>query len=162
MSNYTKKTIKRILIEEIDDRGNRIKSVEKEIKGEKPKRGWNMMYKKNVKEAIEAIKKEPNTISVWLFLWEYLKKDGTIDMPLQKVIASELGINERSIRKAIKRLKNEQIIGKDGNKWYYNPYMFMPYGIKDEDAYKIQKRWDKLFGEEEYSDIGKIPKDLTW
>jgi len=107
------------------------------------KPGWNKMYKNDFKEIAVQLVKHSMAYRVWLYLWDYFRKDGTIRMPLQKDIAEEVGSNPSTVSRGIKKLIKIKAIKKMNNEWRYNPYLFGIAGQSDAELYEAQRIWEE-------------------
>jgi len=139
----------RVIFEEYNnDTGEVVRTSERHYKIRQGKKGWAVMYKTDMKEAILSIIDKPKVIRVWLFLWDKLKKDGTIVMPKIAKISSELNISRQTVSRALRTLKDEKIIEYDeeNNIWYYNPFLFVISGVSDSDRHDLQQMWENMFG----------------
>ena len=136
---------RRIMIEDIATDEILAEYIEptKEIKS---KRGWCKMYKKDMQQVLMDLSNKPLAMKIWLYLWDYMKKDGTIAMPKQKDIANALGSTKESVSRAFKTLKDFEIIAKINNEWRYNPFLFGVTNQKDEDLREAQRIWESEIG----------------
>jgi len=110
------------------------------------KKGWSKMYMVDLKQALFELSNKPSALKVWLYLWNKFKKDGTIKMPKQKDIAKELGTTKQVVSRAIKTLRQLEIIEKIDNEWRYNPFIFGVANQSDADLYEAQKIWEEYIG----------------
>jgi hypothetical protein len=98
-------------------------------------------------------------MKIWLYLWDFLKKDGTIRMPKQKDIAEALGSKKESISRAFKILKEHELIAKINNEWRYNPFLFGVSGQSDLELNEAQKIWNEYVGYYAYDKSDKKYKN---
>jgi DNA-binding transcriptional regulator YhcF (GntR family) len=112
----------------------------------KSKKGWCKMYKKEMSEVLIDLTNNPLAQKVWVTLWDYMKKDGTIKMPMQKTLAQKLDTNQASISRAIKKLRYLEIIEKIDNEWRYNPFIITVANMNDTQLYEAQEIWEKEIG----------------
>ena len=76
-----------------------------------------------------------------------ISKDGVLKCT-QKYYAEKMGVTERSIQNHWALLKKHKIIKQVKKVTYVNPYVALPYNVKDEDANRIQQHWDSLWYDE--------------
>jgi uncharacterized protein YlaI len=110
------------------------------------KKGWCSMYKKDMKEALRSLKKHPTAFELWLEIWDLMKKDGTIKMPIQQKFADKLGTKRQVIGRALKKLQDEKIIAKHDGEWLYNPFLFTVAGMSDQEKFEAQQKWEEQIG----------------
>lgn len=72
-----------------------------------------------------------------------ISKDGILKH-IQKHYAKELGCDISSIKRYWAIMKKHELIAQDGKTTYVNPYVALPYNVKDEDANMLQQQWDLL------------------
>ena len=54
--------------------------------------------------------------------------------------------SQQLVSRAIKKLKEENLIQEYENEWFYNPFVFTIAGMSDNEKHEAQKKWEKLFG----------------
>ena len=114
------------------------------------KKGWNKMYKNDFRAISLELLNNKMAHRVWLYLWDYFKKDGTIRMPLQKDIAKDLNTRPEAISKSLRFLKQIEAIEKIDNEWRYNPYLFGLSGQSEAELYEAQRIWEEWIGYYEF------------
>ena len=124
--------------------------IEKDVRIKSPKKGYCRMYRNDMQEVIMELSNHPTALKVWAILWDYMKKDGSIKMPLQKDLADMLNVNKSVISRAIKKLRELEIIEKIDNEWRYNPFIFSVVGMSNEELYEAQQIWEKHIGHYDY------------
>ena len=62
----------------------------------------------------------------------------------QEELAEKLKMSSRTVKRAWNVMKKNKLIHRYNKKWLVNPYAVLPYNIKDEEANKLQQRWDAL------------------
>ena len=109
------------------------------------RRGWCKMYPKDFATTISKIVHKPLALNIYLYFikYGYFKKDGTIKNFKQVDLAKHFNVNKSSVSKAIKVLKDEEIIANIDNEWRYNPFLVLVSGQSDDEAYKAQYIWNK-------------------
>jgi len=124
------------------------------------KRGWCKMYPKDFANTISKIVHKPLALNIYLYFMQYgyFKKDGTIKNFKQVDLAKHFNVNKSSVSKAIKVLKNEEIIAQIDNEWRYNPFLVLVSGQSDDEAYEAQYIWDKYMSAYEFD---KNKKETT-
>ena len=132
--------------------GEIIESYEIDVKQKQSKRGWCKMYKIDLQLAIQRLAKKQNALKVWTLLWDYNKKDGSIRMPKYDVICKKLNMDKTAVSKAIKILKDEELIMKIENEWRYNPFICGVSGQSDAELAEAQQLWEKEIGYYEFKD----------
>jgi len=126
--------------------GEILEEYSKGYRKKQAKKGWCMMYKKDMRQVLKELATYPTAMLVWLELWDNMKKDGTIAMPKQIDLAKKLGKQRQVIGRAIKKLKEEELIEKIGNEWRYNPFIFTISGMSDIERFEAQQIWEKEVG----------------
>jgi len=146
-NNSGKKYIRAVFEEYNPETGEVYGSTEYAYEKKQSKKGWAIMYKTDMREAIASISDKPSVLKVWLWLWDKMKKDGTIAIPKITKMAKELEMSRQTISKALKTLKGEKIIEQDEyGVWYYNPFLFIISGTTDYDRHTMQQFWEENFG----------------
>ena len=128
--------------------GEVVKQVEYSVKQKQAKKGWCKMYPKDFATAMLKIVNKPlATKIVYYFMsYGYFKKDGTIKYFKQKDLCDVFNATESGISKALKTLKDNEIIYKIEGQWRYNPFLFGISGQSDAELYDAQKYWDYHMG----------------
>ena len=122
--------------------GEVLESYEVNIRKKQARKGWSKMYKLDLQLAIQRLAKKPNALKVWTLLWDYHKKDGSIRMPKYSDITKKINLNKTAISKAIKVLKDEELIAKINNEWRYNPFVCGVSGQSDGELADAQRIWE--------------------
>ena len=109
---------------------------------------WCRMYMEELGEAMMKIANRPNATILFLKLWNYYRKDGTIRMPKYDELGSEIGMDKYAISKAIKVLKENKLIAKIDNKWRYNPFIVGTTNQSDTELGNAQYIWEMKINKE--------------
>ena len=109
-------------------------------------KGYRMIYMKDGGE-LESCLVENCHPKLVLSILRDISKDGVLKFT-QKYYAEKMGVTERSIQNHWALLKKHKIIKQVKKVTYVNPYVALPYNIKDEDANKLQAHWDSLWYDE--------------
>jgi hypothetical protein len=120
--------------------------VNKDVRFKNPKKGYCKMYRKDMQEVIIELSNYPTALKLWAILWDFMKKDGSIKMPLQKDLAEMLNTSISRISSSLKRLRELEVIEKIDNEWRYNPFIFAVVGMSNEDLYEAQRIWEEYIG----------------
>ena len=129
-------------------------SFTKNVREVKSKKGWCKMYPKDMADAMLRLKNRPLAISVYFYLmrYGYFKKDGTIKNFKQSNIAKEIDSNPSTVSRAIKVLKQEELIEQINDEWRYNPYLATVSGQSEAELYEAQRIWEEWIGYYEFKD----------
>ncbi len=134
-------------IQKIDSKtGEVLSTFENGYIKKQSKKGWCTMYKKDMKEVLMELANYPTANKVWLELWDYMKKDGTLKPFKQTELAKKLGTQRQVIGRAIKKLKYVEAIEKIDGEWRYNPFIFNVAGMSDLEKHEAQMIWEKEIG----------------
>jgi hypothetical protein len=161
-NNYTTNDeIYKVYREETKD-GKTIKEIRYTSKTKEPVKGWNRMYKNNIRQAL--MRDGNRLISFWAYLWKYFDITGKVVLPKYDKISKESGLNKHSISRLIKQLKDKEYIGEIDGILYYNPYYFGIYGMSKETHNELQHLWDDHFGvyiwdKEKRTNVNKYTKE---
>ena len=129
----------------------------------KSKRGWCRMYAKDYGEAMRSISHNRTAIDLWFYFLSngFFKKDGTIKPFNQTKIAKELGYSRPSVNKAVRVLKENELIAKvSGEEEYrYNPFIQGIANQSDEEIALAQDIWEREIGYYDYYKDNQTRKD---
>lgn len=122
------------------------KTVETKFKNSK--KGWCRMYPKDYAEAMTALIGKNNAQKIWWFFIKngFFKKDGTIKSFTQKQLAEKLGIKRPNVSRALKQLKDLELIAEIDGELRYNPFIQTVAGQSDQEISEAQNIWEKEVG----------------
>ena len=112
------------------------------------KNGWCRMYPKDYAEAMTALIGKNNAQKIWWFFIKngFFKKDGTIKNFTQKQLAEKLGIKRPNVSRALKQLKDLELIAEIDGELRYNPFIQTVAGQSDQEISEAQNIWEKEVG----------------
>lgn len=124
------------------------RQIEYSVKRTYAKKGWCKMYPKDFATAMTKIINKPLASKmVYHFMrYGYFKKDGTIKYFKQKDLTKVFNVTDSAISKALKVLKDEEIIYKIEGELRYNPFLLGISGQSDAELHEAQKYWDYHMG----------------
>ena len=128
--------------------GNVLESYERSVKKIYAKKGWCKMYQKDFAEALINISNKPLAIKLYMYLMGngYFKKDGTIKKIKVNEISKVFNVNKSSVYRAIKTLKDEEIIADVLDELRYNPFLTSVSGQSDAELSEAQRIWEEYIG----------------
>ena len=105
-------------------------------------KGYRIMY---IQEngILESCLIDGLNVSLTLSICRDISKEGKLRYT-QKQYAEKFKVTERAIQNHWAILKRHELIAQAGKTTYVNPYVALPYNIKDEDANMLQQQWDLL------------------
>lgn len=62
----------------------------------------------------------------------------------QAELAKNTGTSSRTVRKVFSKAVETEALLPVGRRWYLNPYVILPYNLKDEYCNKLQQQWGQL------------------
>lgn len=105
-------------------------------------KGYRTMY--IAKDGIlESILLDGCNPAITLGICRNIAIDGTLKHT-QKFYAEDLGLSERTVQNHWRILKKYRLIVQVGKTTHVNPYVALPYNVKDEHANLLQQQWDAL------------------
>lgn len=90
---------------------------------------------------------------VVLTLLRSVNKDGYLRLD-QEGIAKKLDVSRSVISKVFRKAKKAGVLLNVGRRWYVNPYVALPYGLRDIDCNRLQQMWTQMIRLAE--DKGKV------
>jgi len=105
-------------------------------------KGYRLIY---IQEngILESCLTDGLNVSLTLSICRDISKDGILKYR-QKHYAKKFNVTERAIQNHWAIIKRHELIAQVGKTTYVNPYVALPYNIKDEDANVLQQEWDLM------------------
>ena len=130
----------RILKTTTDNEGNIYDSY-KLKRTSKSKGGWVKMYKKDFLLAMQSCIKSELDVKLFSHLVDSTSGSFIITFS-HTAMAKKFGATRQKIHQFTKRCVKEGVIDKDEDGFYiFNPFIFVPKGVSDEDTFKAQEEW---------------------